>query len=221
MSKDGTNVPLTVFRRKGIKLDGGHPVIVTGYGGFNVSLTPNYVATLRVLFDQGIVYAIANLRGGGEFDEEWHEQGRLTHKQNVFDDFAAVLRHMVEAQYTTSQKLAIESASNGGLLMGAPVTRHPELCRAVVARVGVYDMLRVDLTPSGAVNTVEYGTVKEAEQFRALYSYSSYHQVKDGTKYPAVVFMTGENNPRVDPMHSRKMVAAGGDPVGVPGVPAD
>ena len=206
-SRDGTQVPLTVFRRKGIALDGSHPVIVSGYGGFNVSIAPRYNSVLRVLFDQGFVYAIANLRGGSEFGDEWHEQGRLTRKQNVFDDFAAVMQHMVKQGYTTPQKLAIEGGSNGGLLMGAALTQHPDCCRAVVARVGIYDMLRSELTPNGAFNTVEYGTVKEEDQFRALYAYSPYHHVRDGVKYPAVLFTTGENDPRVDPMHSRKMTA--------------
>lgn len=207
VSRDGTKVPLTIFRRKGIKLDGSHPALLTGYGGFGVSLSPGYNPVQRVLFDQGFVFAIANLRGGGEFGEQWHEQGRLTHKQNVFDDFAAAMRHMVSAGYTAPGRLAIQGGSNGGLLMGAALTQHPELCRAVVARVGIYDMLRVELTPNGEFNTVEYGTVKEADQFRALYAYSPYHHVKNGVKYPAVLFMTGENDPRVDPMHSRKMTA--------------
>lgn len=207
VSRDGTKVPLTVFRRKGIKLDGSNPALLTGYGGFGLSLSPGYSPIQRVLFDQGFVFAIANLRGGGEFGEQWHEQGRLTRKQKVFDDFAAAMRRLVSAGYTAPGRLAIQGGSNGGLLMGAALTQHPELCRAVVARVGIYDMLRVELTPNGEFNTVEYGTVKEADQFRALYAYSPYHHVKNGVKYPAVLFMTGENDPRVDPMHSRKMTA--------------
>lgn len=207
LSKDGTKVPLTVFRKKSLVRDGSHPAVLTGYGGFGLGLSPRYNPILRILFDAGFVYAIANLRGGNEFGEEWHEQGRLTRKQNVFDDFAAVMKHLVQAGYTKPEKLAIEGGSNGGLLMGAALTQHPELCRAVVAHVGIYDMLRVELTPNGAFNTVEYGTVKEGDQFRALYAYSPYHRVADGERYPAVLFMTGENDPRVDPMHSRKMTA--------------
>ncbi len=151
--------------------------------------------------------AIANLRGGGEFGEEWHANGSLTKKQNVFDDFHACAKLLVDKKWTKPERLAIQGGSNGGLLMGAALTQHPELYRTVLAHVGLYDMLRVELTPNGQFNITEYGTVKNPEQFQALYAYSPYHQVKDGVKYPSVLFTSGENDPRVDPFHSRKMVA--------------
>lgn len=207
VSKDGTRVPLNIIRRKGTKLDGTNPVLLTGYGGFSISMTPAYSPTLRPLLDAGFVYVVANLRGGKEFGDEWHEQGRLRRKQNVFDDFIAASQRLIELKYTSPQRLAIRGGSNGGLLMGAVTTQRPDLYRAVVAQVGLYDMLRNELTPNGLFNTVEYGTVKEQEDFAALHAYSPYHRVVDGTRYPAVLFMTGENDPRVDPMHSRKMAA--------------
>ncbi len=206
-SKDGTKVPLNIIQRKGTKLDGNNPVVLYGYGGYGVNLEPSYSLALRPLLDHGVVYVYANLRGGGEFGEAWHRAGMLTKKQNVFDDFAAAARRLIELHYTTPARLAIEGGSNGGLLMGAELTEHPELFRAVVSHVGIYDMLRVELQPNGAFNVTEFGTVKEADQFRALYDYSPYHHVKDGTQYPAVLFLTGANDPRVDPSHSRKMTA--------------
>ena len=207
VSKDGTRVPVNIIRRKDIALDGSNPVLLTGYGGYGVSIEPGFNALRRVWIDQGGVYAQANLRGGGEFGEQWHENGMLTKKQNVFDDFAAVMQHMIDAGYTTPEKLAIMGGSNGGLLMGAMLTQHPKLCRAVVSSVGIYDMLRVELAPNGQFNIPEFGTVKNPEQFRALYAYSPYHHVEEGVAYPSVLFLTGANDPRVDPMHSRKMTA--------------
>jgi prolyl oligopeptidase len=154
-----------------------------------------------------VVYAVANLRGGVEYGEDWHQAGRLTHKQNVFDDFEACARFLIDKRYTKATRLAIEGGSNGGLLMGAALTQHPELYSAVVSMVGIYDMLRVELSPNGAFNTTEFGTVKEPDQFRALFAYSPYHHIRDGAPYPAILFTTGANDPRVDPMHSRKMTA--------------
>ena len=206
-SKDGTRVPINIIRRRGVKLDGSNPVLLNGYGGYGISIKPRFSSLRRVWIDQGGVYAQANLRGGGEFGEQWHREGMLTSKQNVFDDFAAVMQYMIDAGYTTSEKLAIIGGSNGGLLMGAMITQHPELCKAVVSSVGIYDMLRVELAPNGEFNIPEFGTVKDAEQFRALYAYSPYHNVKDGIACPSVLFITGANDPRVDPMHSRKMTA--------------
>lgn len=206
-SKDGTKVPLNIIRRKGTKLDGNNPVVLYGYGGYGVNLEPSYTLSLRPLLDRGIVYVYANLRGGGEFGEAWHQAGMLTKKQNVFDDFAAAAQWLLDHGYITSARLAIEGGSNGGLLMGAALTQHPDLFRAVVSHVGIYDMLRVELQPNGAFNVTEFGTVKEADQFRALYGYSPYHHVMQGTQYPAVLFLTGANDPRVDPSHSRKMTA--------------
>jgi prolyl oligopeptidase len=206
-SKDGTRVPLSIIRRKGTKLDGNNPTVLYGYGGYSVNLEPSYNIGLRPLLDRGVIYVYANLRGGGEFGEAWHRAGMLTKKQNVFDDFEAAARWLIDHRYTTPARLGIEGGSNGGLLMGAALTQHPDLFRAVVSHVGIYDMLRVELQPNGAFNTTEFGTVKEADQFRALYSYSPYHHVKEGTDYPAVLFLTGANDPRVDPSHSRKMTA--------------
>jgi prolyl oligopeptidase len=208
VSKDGTKVPMTILRREGTKLDGNNPALLYGYGGYAINLTPAFDPSLRPLFDRGVVYAIANLRGGAEFGEAWHKAGMLTRKQNVFDDFAACAQHLIDQHYTSPAHLAIEGGSNGGLLMGAELTQHPELFHAVVSHVGIYDMLRVELSPNGAFNVTEFGTVKEADQFRALYAYSPYHHVKAGTQYPAVLFLTGANDPRVDPMNSRKMTAA-------------
>jgi prolyl oligopeptidase len=206
-SKDGTKVPVNILLPKGVERDGKAPCLVTGYGGFGISIEPHVSSTWRVLLDHGMVLAVANLRGGAEFGEAWHEAGRMTRKQSVFDDFAAACRHLIDRKYTSGDRLAIEGGSNGGLLMGATLTQHPELMKAVVTHVGIYDMLRVELSSNGAFNVPEFGTVKEPDQFRALYGYSPYHRVKDGVKYPATLFLTGANDPRVDPMQSRKMVA--------------
>ncbi len=208
-SKDGTKVPVNVIRKKGTVLDGTNPTILYGYGGYGISLRPAFLgARTRLWLDGGGVYAIANLRGGGEFGERWHLEGNLTRKQNVFDDFAAAARHLIERKYTAPEKLAIFGESNGGLLMGAALTQHPELMRAVVARVGIYDMLRVELGANGEFNTTEFGSVKDKAQFDALYAYSPYHHVTPGTRYPAVLLTTGENDGRVEPLHSRKFAAA-------------
>ena len=208
VSKDGTRVPLNIVRKKGLKLDGSHPLLLTGYGGFSVSLAPRFLgANARLWLDAGGVYVIANLRGGGEFGEAWHDQGALTHKQNVFDDFAASGQYLVDQKYTTSARMAALGGSNGGLLMGAVFTQHPDLFRAVVSQVGIYDMLRTELDPNGSFNITEYGTVKDPAQLQALYAYSPYHHVQDGAKYPAIFMATGETDGRVNPMHSRKMIA--------------
>jgi prolyl oligopeptidase len=206
-SKDGTKVPVNIILPADAKRDGSNPALVTGYGGYGISITPSFNPVRQVLLSQGFVYAVANLRGGGEFGEPWHKQGNLTNKQNVFDDFAAVIQHLIDRGYTSSSNLAIEGGSNGGLLMGATFTQHPELVRAVVSHVGIYDSLRVELSPNGVFNIVEFGTVKDRDQFRALHAYSPYHHVQDGTRYPAILFLTGANDPRVDPMQSRKMTA--------------
>jgi len=207
-SKDGTKVPVNIFRRKGIKLNGQNPAVLTGYGGFGLSMTPFFDPSIIPWLDAGGVIAIANLRGGGEFGEEWHQQGMLTHKQNVFDDFIACAEHLIQAKYTNPSKLGIQGGSNGGLLMGAVLTQRPDLFRAVVSGVGLYDMQRSETTQNGQYNMTEYGSVKDPEQFKALYAYSPYHHVQDGVKYPAVLLMVGENDPRVDPWHSRKFAAA-------------
>jgi prolyl oligopeptidase len=206
-SKDGTKIPVNVLSRKGMKHDGNNPTLLYAYGGYGISMSPNFDFTRRLWFDRGGVYVVANIRGGGEFGEEWHKAGNLTKKQNVFDDFAAAAEYLIKENYTRPAKLAIQGGSNGGLLMGAMITQHPDLFRAVVSSVGIYDMLRVELAPNGAFNVTEFGTVKDPEQFKALYAYSPYHHVVDGTKYPAVLMMTGANDGRVAPYHSRKMTA--------------
>ena len=206
-SKDGTKIPLNIVRKKGTKLDGQNPTLLYGYGGYGISMSPDFNFARRLWFDRGGVYVVANIRGGGEFGEEWHKAGNLTKKQNVFDDFAAAAEYLIKQKWTNPQKLAIQGGSNGGLLMGALLTQHPDLMRAVVSSVGIYDMLRVELAPNGAFNVTEFGTVKDPEQFKALYAYSPYHHVVDGTKYPAILMMTGANDGRVAPYHSRKMIA--------------
>jgi prolyl oligopeptidase len=207
-SKDGTRVPVNIIRRRGTRLDGTNPTLLYGYGGYGISEEPYFLgASARLWLDQGGVYVDANLRGGAEYGEEWHLAGNLTHKQNVFDDFLACAQYLIDQKYTSPQHLAILGGSNGGLLMGAAFTQRPDLFRAVVSEVGIYDMLRVELDPNGAFNVTEFGTVKDPDQFKALYAYSPYHHVKDGTAYPAIYMPTGENDHRVNPMESRKMIA--------------
>jgi prolyl oligopeptidase len=208
VSKDGTKIPMSVVRKKGIKLDGSAPTLLTGYGGFNISLAPFFDPTVRLWLDRGGVSVVANLRGGGEYGEKWHHAGNLTKKQNVFDDFAACAQHLIDAGYTKQANLAIIGGSNGGLLMGAELVQHPVMYRAVVSFVGIYDMLRNEVVTANAIfNITEYGTVKDALQFQALYAYSPYQHVVDGTAYPAVLFLTGANDPRVNPANSRKFTA--------------
>jgi len=207
VSRDGTRLPINIVRRKGIARDGKNPTLLTGYGGYGISQTPYFDPGLRVWLDRGGVFALANLRGGSEFGEDWHRAGTLVHKQNVFDDFIACAEQLIRSGYTRPERLAIEGGSNGGLLMGAALTQRPDLFRAVVTHAGIYDMLRVELSSNGAFNVPEYGTVKDPAQFNALLAYSPYHRVAAGKNYPAVLFLTGANDPRVDPMQSRKMVA--------------
>lgn len=206
-SRDGTRVPVNIILPTDAVLDGSSPLLLTGYGGYGISLAPGFNPTLKAWLEQGGIYAQANLRGGGEYGEDWHQQGMLTKKQNVFDDFHAVMQHLVEARYTRVDKLAIEGGSNGGLLMGAMIAQHPTDFRATISHVGIYDSIRSELSPNGAFNIPEFGTVKDPEHFKALFAYSPYHNLKK-TAYPAILFMTGENDGRVDPMHSRKMTAA-------------
>lgn len=206
-SKDGTEIPMTILAPKGLPHDGSAPALLTGYGGYNRNLTPHFRAISHLWLEQGGLVAVANLRGGGELGESWHLAGNLTNKQNVFDDFAACMTRLVELELTRPSKLAITGGSNGGLLMGAMLVQHPDAFRVVVSRVGIYDMLRVENTPNGVFNVAEFGSVKDPEQFRALYAYSPYHHVVSGTAYPATLLLTGANDPRVDPYNSRKMAA--------------
>jgi prolyl oligopeptidase len=206
-SKDGTRVPVDVLRMKGGKLDGDRPTILYGYGGYGINETPHYSPILALWILNGGVYANAVLRGGGEFGEEWHLAGNLTRKQNVFDDFFAIAEWLVKEGYTRPERLAILGGSNGGLLVNAVLTQHPQAFRAAASMVGISDMIRVEATPNGAYNVTEFGSVKDPEQFRALYAYSPYHHVVDGTRYPAVLLTAGEGDPRVDSWHAKKMAA--------------
>lgn len=206
-SVDGTQVPVTLIAPQGTPRDGTAPALLTGYGGYAISLKPRFNPSWLLWLEQGGVLAVAHTRGGGEYGEDWHHAGRLAAKQNVFDDFAACARFLVESHVTTSERLAIMGGSNGGLLMGAVLTQHPGLSRAVVAMVPVMDMLRVELHPNGAFNVTEYGTVEDPELFRAMRAYSPYHNVEDGAAYPAVLLTAGEFDPRVDAYHAKKMAA--------------
>lgn len=206
-SKDGTKIPVNLIIPGDRPLDGSNALIATGYGGYGVNRSPRFSSSYVPLLKRGVIIAVANLRGGGEYGEQWHKQGNLTHKQNVFDDFHGVLDHVVERGYTSPERLGIMGGSNGGLLMGATFVQHPESVAAVMSSVGIYDMLRVELSPNGAFNVTEFGTVADPEQYAALRAYSPYHNVVDGADYPPILFTTGANDPRVDPMHSRKMTA--------------
>ncbi|MCZ7684977.1 MAG: prolyl oligopeptidase family serine peptidase [Sandaracinaceae bacterium] len=200
-------MPLNILMPRGVELDGSHALVANGYGGYGVNIEPRFRPLNDVYLRNGVIYVIANLRGGAELGEAWHEGGSLVNKQNVFDDFAAVLTFLVDNGYTSRERLGIIGGSNGGLLMGATMTQHPELVRAVVSFVGIYDMLRVELSPNGAFNVTEFGTVTNEDHFRALHAYSPYHNVRSGVSYPATLFLTGANDPRVEPWHSRKMTA--------------
>ena len=195
--------------KKGTKLDGKNPTLLYGYGGYGISQMPAFLgATWRLWLDAGGIYAVANIRGGEEYGERWHQEGMLTKKQNVFDDFAAVGEYLIARHYTSHARFAMLGGSNGGLLMGAVLTQHPQLAHAVVSAVGIYDMVRSELDPNGSFNITEYGTVKDPAQFAALYAYSPYHHVTQRTAYPAVLMLTGANDGRVNPLHSRKFTAA-------------
>ena len=207
-SKDGTAVPLNIVWPKGAPQDGTVPCIVTGYGGYGANETPREWVAMAPLLARGYCFVDVNVRGGGEFGEEWHRNGMLTKKQNVFDDFAAALDYLVAKKYTMRKHLGIVGASNGGTLMGAIVTQHPDAIKAVVSDVGDYDMLRTELTPNGAFNTTEFGTVTDEAQFKALYAYSPYHHIGKGIAFPAILMRTGANDGRVAPWQSRKMIAA-------------
>ena len=206
-SKDGTKVPMFLFSKKGVKRDGGNPVWLTAYGGFDVSLTPDFDRALVVWAERGGIVAVPNLRGGGEFGEEWHRAGMMEKKQNVFDDFIAAAEYLIAEKYTTPEKLAIQGASNGGLLVGAALTQRPDLYQAVVCGYPLEDMLRFQRFLVGSYWVSEYGSAENAEQFPYLYAYSPYHHVKSGVKYPAVLFITGDGDTRVAPLHARKMAA--------------
>jgi prolyl oligopeptidase len=206
-SKDKTRVPMFLMYRKGTKLDGNNPTLLTGYGGFNLNQTPYFSAGRALWADRGGVFALPNLRGGGEFGEAWHHAGMLEKKQNVFDDFIAAAEWLVDNHYTQPAKLAILGGSNGGLLVGAALTQRPDLFRAVLCTYPLLDMLRYQNFMEAKYWVSEYGSADNPEQFKYLYAYSPYHHVRPGTKYPAVLFVTGDGDTRVAPLHARKMTA--------------
>jgi prolyl oligopeptidase len=207
-SKDGTKVPMLITHKKGILLDGKNPTILYGYGGFNVSLTPSFSITNAIWMEQGGIYAVPNLRGGGEFGKKWHDAGTQLKKQNVFDDFIAAAEYLIEEKYTSSDYLAIRGGSNGGLLVGATMTQRPDLMRVALPAVGVLDMLRYHTFTAGAGWAYDYGTANDSkEMFAYLKGYSPVHNVKKGTKYPATLVTTGDHDDRVVPAHSFKFAA--------------
>jgi prolyl oligopeptidase len=219
-SKDGTEVPMIITHKKGIVLDGTNPTILYGYGGFNISLTPSFSITNAVWMEQGGIYAVANLRGGGEYGKKWHNAGTKLQKQNVFDDFIAAAEYLISEKYTTRDYLAIRGGSNGGLLVGATMTQRPDLIRVALPAVGVLDMLRYHTFTAGAGWAYDYGTAEDdKEMFEYLKGYSPVHNVTAGTKYPATMVTTGDHDDRVVPAHSFKFAAelqhkqAGASPV--------
>ena len=207
-SKDGTRVSMFVVRRKDMQHNGDNPVLLQGYGGFQINMVPEFVATRFAWLERGGVVAIPNLRGGSEYGEAWHRAGMRTKKQNVFDDFFAAAEYLIAERYTRPERLAIYGGSNGGLLVGAAMVQRPALFGAVVCAVPLLDMVRYHLFGSGKTWVSEYGSADDPELFKALYAYSPYHHVKPGTDYPALLMLTADSDDRVDPMHARKFVAA-------------
>ena len=207
-SKDGTQISIFIVRRKDFRRNGKHPLLLYGYGGFNVSLTPRFMPTLFPWLEAGGVFAMANLRGGGEYGETWHRAGMLTNKQNVFDDFVAAAEFLIRKRYTNASQLAIRGGSNGGLLVGAAITQRPELFRAASCHVPLLDMVRYHLFGAGQTWIAEYGNVSNRVHFDALRAYSPYHHLGPNTSYPALLMMSADSDDRVDPMHARKFIAA-------------
>jgi prolyl oligopeptidase len=206
-SKDGTRVPMFIVSKKGLQKNGHNPALLTAYGGFNISNMPAFNRATYLWLEHGGVYAVANVRGGAEFGEDWHRAGMLEKKQNVFDDMIAAAEYLIAEKYTDKNHLAVQGGSNGGLLMGAIMTQRPDLFRAVICQVPLLDMLHYQDFQIAKLWVPEYGSVENAEQFKALYAYSPYHHVKAGVEYPAVLFMTADTDTRVDPMHAKKMAA--------------
>jgi prolyl oligopeptidase len=206
-SKDGTRVPMFITHKKGVRLDGNNPTYLYAYGGFNVSMTPSFSVANLVWMEMGGVYAMANLRGGGEYGKEWHEAGMKLKKQNVFDDFIAAAEWLIANKYTSTPKLAIGGGSNGGLLVGAVMTQRPDLFGATLPGVGVMDMLRFHKFTIGWGWVSDYGSSDDAQQFKALYAYSPLHNLKPGVKYPPTLVTTADHDDRVVPAHSFKFAA--------------
>ena len=207
-SKDGTKVPMIITYKKGIELNGKNPTMLYGYGGFNISLTPSFSVANAVWMNNGGIYAVANLRGGGEYGKAWHDAGTQLQKQNVFDDFIAAAEYLIDENYTSSDYLAIRGGSNGGLLVGAVMTQRPNLMKVVIPQVGVLDMLRYHTFTAGAGWAYDYGTAEDSEEmFKYLLGYSPVHNVKQGIEYPATIIMTGDHDDRVVPAHSFKFAA--------------
>jgi prolyl oligopeptidase len=207
-SKDGTKVPMFISHKKGLKLDGNNPTLLYGYGGFDISMTPGFSVSRLTWMNMGGVYAVANLRGGGEYGEAWHDAGTKLHKQNVFDDFIAAAEYLTKNGYTKPAKVAVQGGSNGGLLVGAVLTQRPDLFGATLPAVGVMDMLRFNQFTAGRYWVDDYGSSENADEFKALYAYSPYHNIKAGTKYPATMVTTADTDDRVVPGHSFKFAAA-------------
>jgi prolyl oligopeptidase len=207
-SKDGTKIPMIITHKKGVALNGKNPTILYGYGGFNISLTPSFSIANAVWMEQGGIYAVPNLRGGGEYGKKWHDAGTQLKKQNVFDDFIAAAEYLIDNNYTSSEYLAIRGGSNGGLLVGATMTQRPELMKVALPAVGVLDMLRYHTFTAGAGWAYDYGTANDSkEMFEYLKGYSPVHNVKKGTQYPATMVTTGDHDDRVVPAHSFKFAA--------------